>query len=95
MSSAFPNGWDESTNNNPPGDRRFVQSAGPFILKPGAINNITVGLVYGRSTDGGLMASVDAMKRADTKAQALFDACFKILSPPDAPKLTIQELENE
>jgi hypothetical protein len=35
------------------------------------------------------------MKRADTKAQALFDACFKILSPPDAPKLTIQELNNE
>jgi len=25
----------------------------------------------------------------------LFDACFKILSPPDAPRLTIQELENE
>ena len=41
------------------------------------------------------MASVEAMKRADTKAQALFDACFKILSPPDAPRLTIQELENE
>jgi hypothetical protein len=95
MSASFPNGWDESTSNNPPGDRRFVQSAGPFTLKPGAINNITVGIVYGRSTDGGLMASVDAMKRADTKAQALFDACFKILSPPDAPKVTIQELNNE
>lgn len=95
MSAAFPNGWDESTNNNPPDDRRFVQSAGPFILRPGAVNNITVGLVYGRGTDGDLFASVDAMKRADTKAQALFDACFKILSPPDAPKLTIQELENE
>ncbi|MBM3417898.1 MAG: T9SS C-terminal target domain-containing protein, partial [Bacteroidetes bacterium] len=95
MTPTFPNGWDESTNNNPPADRRFVQSAGPFTLKPGAINNITVGMVYGRSTDGGLMASVEAMKRADTKAQALFDACFKILSPPDAPKLTIQELENE
>ena len=95
MSGPFPDGWDESTNNNPPGDRRFVQSAGPFTLRPGAINNITVGIVYGRSTDGNLFASVDAMKRADTKAQALFDACFKILSPPDAPKLTIQELENE
>jgi len=95
MSGQFPNGWDESTNNNPSGDRRFVQSAGPFTLRPGAINNITVGIVYGRSTDGGLLASVNAMKRADTKAQALFDACFKILSPPDAPKLTIQELENE
>ena len=95
MSGQFPNGWDESTSNNPPGDRRFVQSAGPFTLRPGATNNITVGMVYGRSSAGGLMASVDAMKRADTKAQALFDACFKILSPPDAPKLTIQELENE
>jgi hypothetical protein len=95
MAGDYPDGWDESTNNNPPGDRRFVQSAGPFTLKPGAINNITVGIVYGRSTDGGLMSSVDAMKRADTKAQALFDACFKILSPPDAPKVTIQELENE
>jgi hypothetical protein len=95
MSGAYPNGWDESTNNNPAGDRRFVQSAGPFTLKPGAVNNITVGIVYGRSTEGTLMASVDAMKRADTKAQALFDACFKILSPPDAPKLTIQELDKE
>jgi hypothetical protein len=95
MSSTFPNGWDEATNNNPKGDRRFVQSAGPFILKPGAVNNITVGIVYGRGTDGDLFSSVKAMKRADTKAQALFDNCFKILSPPDAPKLTIQELNNE
>ncbi|MFT5858118.1 MAG: hypothetical protein ACI865_000202 [Flavobacteriaceae bacterium] len=87
--------WDESTNNNPSGDRRFVQSAGPFTLTPGAVNNITVGIVFGRGTDGSLFASVDAMKRADTKAQALFDACFAILSPPDAPKLTIQELENQ
>ena len=95
MSGIFPNGWDEATNNNPQGDRRFVQSAGPFILRPGAINNITVGLVYGRGSDGDLFSSVRSMKRADTKAQALFDACFKILSPPDAPKLTIQELNNE
>jgi hypothetical protein len=95
MTGQFPNGWDEATSNNPVGDRRFVQSAGPFTLKPGAVNNITVGIVYGRSTDGDLFASVEAMKRADTKAQALFDACFKILSPPDAPKITIQELENE
>ena len=87
--------WDESTNNNTPGDRRFVQSAGPFTLTPGAVNNITVGIVYGRGTEGDLFSSVDAMKRADTKAQALFDACFAILTPPDAPKLIIQELENQ
>jgi hypothetical protein len=87
--------WDEQTNNNPPGDRRFVQAAGPFTLKPGAVNNITVGIVYARSYDGDLFASVRALKRADTKAQALFDNCFKIFDPPSAPKMNIQELENE
>ncbi len=87
--------WTEESAGNAPHDRRFVQSAGPFTLKPGAMNNITVGIVYGRSTEGGLQASVNKMKIADTKAQALFNACFKILDPPNAPKLEIQELENE
>lgn len=87
--------WSEVTNNNPAGDRRFVQVAGPFTLRPGAINNITVGIVYARSNEGDIFASVRSLKRADTKAQALFDNCFEILDPPNAPKLTIQELENE
>ncbi|GAB5418356.1 MAG: hypothetical protein Crog4KO_15400 [Crocinitomicaceae bacterium] len=91
--------WAEYNANGgsptPPEDRRFVQSAGPFTLRPGAINNITVGIVYGRGTDGDPFSSVEALKRADTKAQALFDACFKILDPPNAPRLTIQELENQ
>ncbi len=87
--------WSEISEKNAKGDRRFVQSAGPFTLKPGAINNITVGIVYARSTESGLLASVDALRRADTKAQQLFDNCFKILEPPSAPKLTIQELDKE
>jgi hypothetical protein len=91
--------WAEYNANggspNPPEDRRFVQSAGPFTLRPGAINNITVGIVYGRGSDGDPLSSVDALKRADTKAQALFDACFKILDPPNAPRIQIQELENQ
>jgi hypothetical protein len=87
--------WSEVSENNPAQDRRFVQSAGPFTLKPGAVNNLTVGVVYGRSYDGDIFASVRAMKRADTKAQALFDAGFQIVEPPKAPTLTIQELENE
>lgn len=86
---------DGSGNSTAAADRRFVQSAGPFTLTPGAVNNITVGLVFGRGNDGTALASVEAMKRADTKAQALFDACFRILEPPYAPKLSIQELENE
>ncbi len=83
------------SSSNPPGDRRFVQSAGPFTLKPGAVNNITVGIVYGRSYEGEIFSSVNALKTADTKAQALFDNCFRILDPPNAPVVTIQEMGNE
>src|SRR5690606_27647801 len=87
--------WTEQTSNNPPNDRRFVQSAGPFVLKPGAINNITVGVVWARASAGDPFASVEVLRRADDKAQALFENCFKVLDAPHAPDLSVQELENE
>ncbi|MFT4600871.1 MAG: hypothetical protein ACI857_001048 [Arenicella sp.] len=88
--------WSEISVGNPFGDRRFLQSAGPFTLVPGAVNNITVGVVYGRNTsETDLEASVRSMKSADSKAQALFDNCFELVEPPVAPLLTIQEMENE
>ena len=87
--------WSEVTNNNAADDRRFLQSAGPFTLEPGAVNNITVGVVYGRANSGGLLASVEEVKIADDKAQALFDNCFRILEGPDAPDVDVQELDQE
>ena len=88
--------WSEVTEGNPVDkDKRFLQSAGPFTLQPGAVNNITVGVVYGRNTnETDLEASVRTMKAADTKAQALFDNCFELVNPPPAPILAIQEIEN-
>ena len=86
--------WSEPTNSNTKGDRRFMQSAGPFVLEPGAVNNITVGVVYARAA-GGLFASVEAVRLADDKAQALFDNCFEIVEGPDAPDVTIQEMDRE
>jgi len=76
-------------------DRRFVQSAGPFTLEPGAYNNVTVGVVWARAPQGSATTSVELMRLADDKAQALFDNCFKILDGPDAPDLVIRELDRE
>lgn len=90
-----PDPWSEITVDNPKGDRRFLQSAGPFILRPGAVNNITVGVVIGQSSESDLEAPIRALKSADSKAQALFDNCFQLVEPPVAPVLTIQEMENE
>ncbi|MGB1074851.1 MAG: T9SS C-terminal target domain-containing protein, partial [Flavobacteriales bacterium] len=87
--------WTEVNSGNPPGDRLFLQSAGPFTLEPGDYNNITVGMVWARATGGEPFESVELLRLADDKAQALFDNCFEIVSGPDAPDVTIQELENE
>ncbi len=92
---AGPRKWTEETAGNQPYDRRFMQSAGPFTLKPGALNYITVGLPWARATSGGPFASVELLRRTDDKCQRLFDNCFKVVDGPDAPDLTLQELDKE
>jgi hypothetical protein len=89
-------GWNEFDAGNLAGDRRFLQSAGPFTLLPGAVNNVTFGMPWARSSiKNGNLFAVSLLKVADVKAQALFDNCFKILDGPEAPDLTIQEGNNE
>ena len=80
---------------NEPSDRRFIQSAGAFTLLPGAVNFITTGAVWARTSSGGPLASVKLVRLADDKAQILFDNCFKIVDGPDAPELAIRELDQE
>lgn len=75
--SDFETNWDENSAGNIPSDRRFLQSAGPFTLEPGAVNYITVGAVWARGNNGPL-SSVEALKDADILAQDLFDNCFDI-----------------
>ncbi|NBU73065.1 MAG: T9SS C-terminal target domain-containing protein, partial [Bacteroidetes bacterium] len=97
---APPFDWDENNPGpgaqaNVPADRRFVQSAGPFTLVPGAVNYITIGVVWARASSGGARGSFNQLLRADSKAQALFDACFKTIDGPDAPDVSVTELDQE
>jgi hypothetical protein len=92
---ANPTNWTEFSVGNPPADRRFLQSAGTFTLTPGAVNYVTTGVVWARAQQGGPQASIDLMKLADDKAQALFDNCFKLIDGPNAPDLVIRELDKK
>lgn len=87
--------WTEIDANNTAGDRRFMQSAGPFTLLPGAVNDITVGVVWARASEGSAFASVEKLRKVDDLAQALFENCFKVLNGPDAPEVDIVELDQE
>lgn len=88
-------GWSEETANNSPYDRRFVQSAGPFTLQPGAVNDIIVGAVWARDGSNDNLGSVCALLTADDIAQALFDACFQLLDGPDSPEIAVEEFDQE
>ncbi len=93
--NASPSDWSESSVLNPVGDRRFLESAGPFTLEPGAVNDLTVGVVFARAVSGDNLASLSNLRVADDKAQSLFDNCFKIAEGPDAPDVAFQELDRE
>ncbi len=90
-----PEGWSECTNGNEPDDRRFLQSSGPFQLEPGAVNDIIVGAVWVQEGLEYPCPSLEVFLRADKKAQALFDNNFKLKDGPDAPSMTIRELDRE
>lgn len=83
--------WTEETAPNAPNDRRFIQSAGPFTLEPGACNYITIGIPWARANAGGPWASVELLRSVDDKCQDLFDNCFKVLDGPAAPDMTFIE----
>ncbi|MCS6934997.1 MAG: hypothetical protein NZM35_07590 [Chitinophagales bacterium] len=96
-----PNGWSECNANVaaqlPPGDRRMVQTSGPFNLNPGASQYVTVGVVFVRPQGGvGVCPNfATTIGPADDKAQALFNTCFKLVDGPAAPTLQIRELNNQ
>ncbi|RMG19109.1 MAG: hypothetical protein D6730_22075, partial [Bacteroidetes bacterium] len=87
-------GWTENNANNPKNeDRRFLQSAGPFTLQPGAVNEIITGVVWARGFYNDQFGSVCELLKADDVAQALFDNDFTLLDGPDAPELAIAEYD--
>lgn len=92
--ASFPK-WTEKSAGNQPGDRRFLQSAGPFTLEPGAVNTVTVGVVWAKTTSGGATGSLGLLKLASDKAQKLFNNQFDLPDGPEAPTVEVQELENE
>lgn len=85
--------WTERTAGNQPADRRFLQTAGPFSLLPGAVNRVTVAVVWARSTTGGATGSFNLLKQASDRAFVLFKNNFTLIDGPDAPNMLITELD--
>ncbi|MCP4440158.1 MAG: hypothetical protein GY810_14540, partial [Aureispira sp.] len=90
-----PDAWSMCKDNLPGLDQRFLHTSGPFVLKPGATNEMISGVVWVPEIPDYPCPSLKQLVEADQLAQSLFDNCFKIIDGPDAPFIDVVELENE
>ena len=86
--------WSECSVGTAAQDKRMLQVSGPFRLEPGAVNDITVGVVWIPEANYPC-PSFDVLLQADKVAQALFDNEFKVKDGPDAPDLEIMEFDKK
>lgn len=75
-------------------DVRTIQASGPFFLKPGVVNELIIGVVWVPDVLHPEPA-LDKINKADDMAQGLFDNCFDMLDGPDAPDLSVIEMDQE
>ncbi len=98
---ADPSQWSECNNQvsgpNAKGDRRMVQTSGPFLLNPGITQDVTIGVVFVRppGVGVGVCPPLSFIRPAADKAQGLFNQKFRLTNGPDAPTLDIRELDRE
>jgi hypothetical protein len=88
------NGWSMCTANLGSGDRRTLQASGPFRLDPGAVNELIIGIPWVPDQTYPC-PDMNNLFRADGLAQGLFDACFNLLTGPDAPLTNWIEVDHQ
>lgn len=88
-------GWTEKSAGDQFGDRRFLESSGPFTLQPGARNVVTVAVVWARTNAGGATGSIGSVKLATDLAKVTYNNNFKILNGADAPNVVIRGMDQK
>ncbi len=95
----FLTGWSELTAASVPGDRRFLQSSGPFSLQPG--QSIQYDVFYPFARDSSHTQSVCALKDATATIQTWWQnqldrSCFSIVvgNEPELPKAGFKVIPN-
>lgn len=86
--------WSMCTEDLPEYDRRTVQASGPFLLQPGAVNELIIGVVWVPDFNYPC-PDISRIVFADDISQSLFDNCFDITDGPDAPDVDWVELDRE
>jgi hypothetical protein len=78
---------------DPPGDRRMMQSSGPFTMNLGDTQEVVVAMVGGLGADR--LSSISVLRYNDVAAQYAFNALFQLPYAPPSPRLRIAELDRQ
>ncbi len=77
-----------------PGDRRMLQSTGPFVMENNDVQEVVVAVVGGLG--GNNLQSVADMKSTDAVAQVVYNSLFKVIpKPPSAPLVKANAMESQ
>ena len=87
-------GWSMCTESLQEFDRRTIQASGPFLLRPGEINELIIGVPWVPDLNYPC-PDISRLFAADDLAQSLFDNCFDITDGPDAPDMDFIELDRK
>ena len=87
--------WSMCSENLSGLDQAFLHTSGPFVLKPGATNEMISGVVWVPDVPDYPCPALNSLVAADVLSQNLFDNCFKITDGPDAPFIDIVEMDEE
>ena len=83
-----PKNWIET---DPPGDRRFMMTAGPFTMVANDTQDVVAGNVV--ASGASLFGSVTALKNADAAVQKAYDLNFNLAAPPESPNVEVSSLD--
>lgn len=86
-------GWSQCTNAFD-SDQRLLMNTGPYLLTPGAVNELVYGVLWIPGPNPAC-PSIEKLRLANQKVQAYFDNCFTNfeLIGPDAPDIQVLELD--
>ncbi len=83
MTGLFPNGWDETENENPPGDRRGVLTNNSTSLDPGTFRIVDYAILFRRpviSPEGNFYTSVERLQQVADNCQQFYNSTSQIQS---------------
>jgi hypothetical protein len=80
----------------PPGDRREGMASGPFNLAPGDTQQVVVAEIFaGAIPSVNYLQAVTLVEVYDKTAQNAYDHFFNLPTPPPAPHVQVNELNNK